>query len=227
MTNRLLLRDELLAFLENPHITPLQEALKRIPLRKAVSPLIGFFCHPKELVRLRAITALGMLLDFLAQNEMEEARVVMRRLMWTLNDESGGIGWGAPEAMGEACARNSALASEYHRILCSYVSEEGNFLEHETLQRGALWGLCRLAGADAPKVYAAASDVRKHLMSPDPVKQGLALIFATRIKDKKALELVEPFLKDSSPMAFFTGWSLTHTSLKELARELKMTFPLK
>lgn len=25
---------------------------------------------------------------------MDSARIVMRRLMWSLNDESGGIGWG-------------------------------------------------------------------------------------------------------------------------------------
>ncbi len=65
--------------------------------------------------------------------------------MWTLNDESGGIGWGAPEAMAEAMACHPRLAEEYVRILLSYIREDGNFLEYEPLRRGALWGIGRLA----------------------------------------------------------------------------------
>ena len=54
----------------------------------------------------------------LADSDMEAARVIMRRLMWNLNDESGGIGWGSPEAMGEILAamvglRGSMLTSCY------------------------------------------------------------------------------------------------------------------
>jgi hypothetical protein len=44
---------------------------------------------------------MGEVMAHLADKDMESARVIMRRLMWSLNDESGGIGWGAPEAMGE------------------------------------------------------------------------------------------------------------------------------
>jgi len=46
----------------------------------------------------------------------------MRRLMWNLNDESGGIGWGNPEAMGEILACHEALANEYAPI--SYPMHE-------------------------------------------------------------------------------------------------------
>ena len=37
---------------------------------------------------------MGAVVAALATEEMESARVVMRRLLWNLNDESGGIGWG-------------------------------------------------------------------------------------------------------------------------------------
>ena len=59
---------------------------------------------------------MGALVFSLAEQDMESARVVMRRLMWNLNDESGGIGWGSPEAMGEIMARHSGLAEEYSKI---------------------------------------------------------------------------------------------------------------
>ena len=190
------------------------------PLRRLVSPLIGMFCDRQDTVRWRSVTALGMVTDALAGENMEEARVVMRRLMWTLNDESGGIGWGAPEAMGEITAVNSRLAGEYHRILCSYVSQEGNFLEHEILQRGALWGLCRLAEVDPEKVIPALADVRNHLSSTDPVKQGLALLFAARAGDETARPQAETLTVSTHPFTLYTGWELTPTTVGDQARHL-------
>jgi hypothetical protein len=193
------------------------------PLRRMVSPLIGFFCDREEIVRWRAVTGLGVVTNALALESMEEARVVMRRLMWTLNDESGGIGWGAPEAMGEISAVNERLASEYHRILCSYVSEEGNFLEHEILQRGALWGLCRLAEVDPAKVAAATPDVRTHLASKDPVKQGLALLFAARTGDETARPHAQALTSSPHPFTLYSRWHLTPTTVGEQARNLLKT----
>jgi len=76
----------------------------------------------------------------------------MRRFMWTLNDESGGIGWGSPECMGEIMARHQGLALEYRRILFSYLAQgdtgSDNYLEYLPLRRGAFWGLARLAQGD-------------------------------------------------------------------------------
>ncbi len=117
------------------------------PARKVVNPLFSFFYSTDETIKQRAITAMGFVVSNLAEDDIESARVVMRRLMWNLNDESGGIGWGSPEAMGEIMARSRNLAEEYHCILISYIREDGNFIEHEILQRGVLWGLERLAHA--------------------------------------------------------------------------------
>ena len=119
--------------------------LRKIPPRKAISPLISAFYDSDTELRSKAISAFGRVVADLANEDMEAARVVMRRLMWTLNDESGGIGWGAPEAMAEAMACHPRLAEEYVRILLSYIREDGNFLEYEPLRRGALWGIGRLA----------------------------------------------------------------------------------
>ena len=55
-----------------------------------------------------------------------------RRLIWSLNDESGGIGWGAPEAMGEILARSEKLSCEFYCILLAYIREDGTPLENVT-----------------------------------------------------------------------------------------------
>ena len=110
-----------------------------------VGPLISLFCSKDPLVKGKAISVLGVVAGQMADREPESGRVIMRRLMWSLNDESGGIGWGAPEAMGEIMAGCEFLAVEYHKILSSYVTSGANFLDIPALQRGALWGILRLA----------------------------------------------------------------------------------
>jgi len=121
--------------------------IDQYPGRKLLNPLISLFCSTDEMIKWQAITAVGSVVGALADDDMEDGRVVMRRFMWMLNDESGGIGWGAPEAMGEVMAVHEGLANEYAHILIANMREEGNFLELEMLQRGLMWGLGRLCGA--------------------------------------------------------------------------------
>lgn len=110
-----------------------------------ISPLFSFLCSTNLSERWHAISALGIAVARLSQTDMEAARVVIRRFMWQLNDESGGIGWGCPEAMGEALRNSKPLAREYSHILLSFVDPKGNMLDNENLVEAALWGLARVA----------------------------------------------------------------------------------
>jgi len=142
---RILLRRRVRELLGSRDLEQVLKELRKIHPSKAVNPLISVFYDSDPELRSKAISAFGQVVADLANEDMESARVVMRRLMWMLNDESGGIGWGAPEAMAEAMACHPRLAEEYVRILLSYIREDGNFLEYGPLRRGALWGIGRLA----------------------------------------------------------------------------------
>ncbi len=74
----------------------------------------------------------------------EQARRVLRQLIWNLNEESGGIGWGMPEAFGEILAHQPDLAREYACILTGYLVNPENCLDHEALQQGLVWALGRV-----------------------------------------------------------------------------------
>ena len=126
---------------------PFPEEILGYNLRKVVNPLFRYIQSVDEPVRSRAIASMGQVVAALADDKMESARIIMRRLMWSLNDESGGIGWGAPEAMGEIMAVHGGLAREFHKILISYVDSDGNYLEYEPLRQGAVRGLKRLLEA--------------------------------------------------------------------------------
>lgn len=121
------------------------EQLLEISPSRSINPLFSFIQSTDEQIKWRAVKAMGKVVGMMASKNLESARVVMRRLMWSLNDESGGIGWGAPEAMGEIMAQDNRLADEYYKILLSYTDKDGNYLEYEPLRKGAVWAIKRVA----------------------------------------------------------------------------------
>lgn len=191
--------------------------IRQIPGRQAVNPLFSFFYSTEEMLRWRAISAMGVVVDHLAGQNMESARVIMRRLMWNLNDESGGIGWGSPEAMGEIVAVHKGLATEFHRILISYVDPSGNYLEHPALQRGSVWGVGRLAHARPDLAKPAAGFLPDFFESPDPFLRGLAIWAVTPVLSDRLRPLVKAHLSDDAPLRLYHQLTLTHPTVAELA----------
>jgi hypothetical protein len=192
----------------------------RLPARQAVNPLFSFLFSLDENLKWRSITAFGEMVARLAKCDLESARIIMRRLMWNLNDESGGIGWGSPEAMGEIMARSPRLAEEYSTILVSYIRPDGNFLEHEVLQRGVLWGLGRLAYARSEMVSYAAAFLPPFLDSQDPTLRGLAVWAAGALPVEKNLPFIKPLAEDSAKFKLFIDGEMIEKSIRKLVAEV-------
>jgi hypothetical protein len=169
------LKKEVLVLLMQEDFHQAMETLCSLPGRRVINPLFSFLCSMDPQIRWRAIQAIGAVVQNIAREDMESARVIMRRMIWNLNDESGGIGWGMPEAMGEVMAQHEGLAREYVMILKSYIRTDGNYLEHEPLQRGVLWGLGRLAQERPELVKTVIPHVQPFLSSEDAVLRGLAV----------------------------------------------------
>lgn len=144
------------------------------PPRRVINPLLGLLFRKDDPVQQRAISAIGMTTAQLAESDIKSARVIMRRLMWSLNDESGGIGWGAPEAMGEIMARHPRLAEEYHHILLSYIAPDKNYLELDELRFEALNGIRRLSAARPGMVKVAAGLIESYKTSPIEAEREIA-----------------------------------------------------
>ena len=193
-------------------------AAARIPARTAVNPLFACFYNRSQRVKWRAVALMGFIVSGLAEHEMESARVIMRRLMWNLNDESGGIGWGSPEAMGEIMARSNKVADEYGAILGSYVRRDQNFLEHEGLQRGSIWGVGRLAAIRPALLQDTAEDLRLFLASPDPYHRGYSAWALGNLGDAKAVPEIERLIDDYSPIEMFIGLEFAATEVAHLAK---------
>jgi len=191
----------------------------RLPPRQIINPLFSFIQSGNEKVKWGAVKAAGLVVSQLADSDLEAARVIMRRLMWNLNDESGGIGWGSPEVMGEILAAHNGLAQEYAHILLSYAREEGNYLELEALQRGLLWGIGRLAEKRPDLVRGAGASLLPHLESQDEVIRGLAARIMGLLQVKDALPGLRNLTQDDSSFVIMIGGNLTTVRVKDLAEE--------
>lgn len=146
------------------------------PAKTATGALHSFLVGGDALRRFRAAEAFGLVTAALAREKMEAARVVMRGLLWRMNEESGGIGWGAPEAMACCMAAHEGLAREYHAILLSYIHEHegichGIFVDNPLLRHGVLWGIARLAEA-RPELAAKAAPDLVAVLDPTRALEG-------------------------------------------------------
>ncbi|OGR35957.1 MAG: hypothetical protein A2051_12495 [Desulfovibrionales bacterium GWA2_65_9] len=208
--------------------------LDGIAARRLTGPLFSLLLDPSEAVRWRAVAAFGRTVARMAESKdpgegLEAARVVLRQCLWRLNEESGGVGWGVPEALAETLSRHRRLALEFHRVLASYVREpecgEGNCLDHVPLRRGVYWGLGRLAQAFPDLLEREVSTLRAGLAEDDGACRGLAA-WALGILGAKGIpgagdagpELAQ-LVSDPAEVVLFVDGGLRRTTTGALAGE--------
>jgi len=155
----------------------------------------------------------------LAERDMERARDFMRRLMWSLNEESGGIGWGAPEALGEIMACDEKLGLEYAPVLMSYLDPKGNFIEYEMLQRGVIWGLIRLAESRPELAIGATAHIGRYLDSSDATVRGLATWAAGLLHAKETRSRLKELLSDESELRIYSDGKIVTVRVGNLAEK--------
>ena len=193
-------------------------AIRGLPPRQAVNPLFSAFCSLEDTVKWRAVTAMGIIVSDLAETRLESARIIMRRFIWNLNDESGGIGWGCPEAMGEIMARNETLANEYWCILTAYIQPDGNYLEHPLLQRGVVWAVGRLAHARPRLIAGCAHFLLPYMTAEDPILRGLAAWSVIPFKDPRAAPYLQKIADDHSWFDLFNDGELMRAKVGRMAQ---------
>ncbi len=211
------MKKRVLELLKTRNLPVAIEEICRFPPRVAVNPLFALIQEGDERLKWGAVKAMGAVVASLAEGDMEAARVILRRLMWNLNDESGGIGWGSPEAMGEILASHDRLAREYTHILISYLREDGNLLENEVLQSGVLWGIGRVAEVRPGLVKNSLPLLRPFLDSPNPTHRGLAVKILGLLRVGEACSALEGLTQDDTELLIFSGERLEKHTIGELA----------
>jgi len=143
------------------------EALDGLPAQPTATALIAALPALEGAGRRRAIEAVGAVVARLAEEDLEAARNVVRKLVWSLNEESGGCPWGAPEVIGEICARHPQLAEEFASILVNFIDPELQYLEHPPLLESVAWAIRRVAQVRPDLLAHAEPHLTALLHSPD------------------------------------------------------------
>jgi hypothetical protein len=221
------LKKQVFSLLKQPDIDQVMADIERLPVKEVVNALFAAICQVDDLLRWHGISAMGVMVARLAEEDMEEGRIMMRRLLWSLNDESGGIGWGAPESMAEIMHHQERLAREYIHMLISYVrpdgselEQDGNFLELEILQRGLLWGLDRLCDRrlDLLAEKELAADIPPYLKSGDHVVRGLAARLCGRLFIDSVRDDLRRLLDDPAVIVFYHDGRFRRHTVGEFAK---------
>jgi len=165
--------------------------------RHAVRTVFSALFESDDLLRWRAIEALGLLAGQESGRDLERVREWLRRLLWNMNDESGGLMWHGAEAIGEILMNVDRLIGEFVMILHSFHQEE-------PFEAGTYRALARVASLEPERVAPFVVFLQRGLTDPDPrirahAARILALVNAPRA-DHPAWDDV---LADDTPLTVY------------------------
>jgi hypothetical protein len=138
--------------------------------RKIVSLLIRLSYDKDTLIGQRAIRAVGLIAREVVQDDPEFLRETCRKLLWSLSDESGGIGWSAPEMLGEIVSADPGGFADLIPVIAGlYETRELVF------RPGVVYALLKIAESDPALVTPYQKIVIMSLVDEDPLVKALGL----------------------------------------------------
>jgi HEAT repeat protein len=188
-----------------------------IDKRRVLPLLVSLTFDSDPRIGWRAIEALGVAAQRVAQDDPDFVREQLRRLYWLISEESGGICWHAPEAMAEIVRHEPELFADYLSIAVHLITSiEEEDLEH--FRAGALWAIGRLGPLVGDHIEGVHNAVSAALGDPDPQVRGTAAWCLGRVGRASDLEGRSDLLADDGAVAHYETGSLEQTSVGELVR---------
>lgn len=165
--------------------------------RQAGRTVFSALFDPDELLRWRAIEGLGLLAGQESHRDLERVREWLRRLLWNMNDESGGLMWHGAEAIGEILMNVEQLIPEFVMILHSYHREE-------PFEAGTYSALARLATREPGRVAPFVPFLQDGLTDPNPQIRAHAARILGLVGEKHADHPAwDKVLADPTPLTVY------------------------
>ena len=215
------LKKEIGALLKKADIDTVLQKINHHSPEALLNSLFSGICNSDPKIMWNAVTAMGITVARLADQDMEAARIVMRRFMWSLNDESGGIGWGAPEAMAQCLICHEALANEYTNILVAFMRKDGFYLELPVMHRGLLWGVGELAKSRPQLLHKwqATKYLIPYLDSEDIIVQAMAARALALLGNQEAVSEIEKLSKNQATFSLYENKHLAPITVAQVAND--------
>lgn len=144
-----------------------EAALRRAALSspRTLRFLSSRLASPEDALKRKVVRSLGIVVGERAGVSGNQVRELLRRWFWALNDESGAVPFGVPEAIGEVLAVRTEFQPEFLSLLCS-LAYQPELIQTGPIERGVFWALGRLGQASAglcpEAVQAVARAARQH-----------------------------------------------------------------
>lgn len=187
---------------------------------RTVGILFNLSYDKDSIITWRAVEAMGEVARVLTYGSKEEGRELMKRLLWSITEESGGLGWSSIEMMAEVVVRAPDVFSDIPLLLPEYYDEP-------VFRDSVLYALWRI-GSTHPELLSA-QDVKEvvlqALRSESPYQRALALMIieATRETiDYKDIEIDREVFNDDTPVRIYIDGQFVTRPLKELAGVLEL-----
>jgi len=132
--------------------------------RKTLSLLIRMAYDKETLVGWRAIKAVGRIAKVLVKTEREFLRIAIRKLLWSLSDESGGIGWASPELLGEIVSADPEGFADIIPLIAEVYD-----IEEKTFRPGVMYAFVRIAEVSPELVADYQKIIIRSLMDTNPL----------------------------------------------------------
>lgn len=202
-------KQKVVALLEEQKYDELADLV--VQQRSSLGGLYRLLCSLDEPLRWRAIEGIGAVAHRLAEEDSEAVRVILRTLLWMMNDESGGIGWGAPESIGEIIYRRPEMFPEFASVVLLSAIDE------PMLRRGVVWAAGRIAQARPELVREVVPRFIAFLADPDPVVRGYTLRLLGFTGEKPDPAHYRHLLHDGSALSVYENGMVRLTTVAELA----------
>jgi hypothetical protein len=216
------LKNTLLGLLDQGRFDEIAEiAVRR---KRALGNLVTLTYAADARISYRAVEAIGVAASRIAEDDPDHVRELLRRLMWLVNDESGGICWRAPEAMAEILRRLPTLYADYIPLLTSLLVN----LEEEDLERfrgGILRAIGRLGALARDDFQDVAPAVISALADPDPQIRGMAAWCLQEVGRANLLAGRPDLIGDHEPVDLYEGGMITRTTVSQLVQRALSTKP--
>jgi hypothetical protein len=147
--------------------------------RKVLSLLVRMAYDKDTLVGWRAIKAIGLAAEVLVKTEYEFLRETVRRLLWSLTDESGGIGWAAPEILGEIVSADPERFNDIIPLIAGVYD-----VEEKVFRPGILYALGKIAEISPDLVMPFKDLIRRALSEGEPLSRVFALDLLKTLKNR-------------------------------------------
>jgi hypothetical protein len=183
---------------------------------RALGSLVSLTFDPDPLIVWRSIEAMGLACDRIADEDPDCVRQHVRRLYWLITEESGGICWRAPEAMGEVIHRRPQLLADFLAI-CVYLLREMAEEDLEHFRAGVLWAIGRLGQACSDHLPDLIGDIVAALENGNPQVRGMAVWCLGAVGQGKRVTSRRDLLSDEGPVVLYENRELVHTSVSSLA----------